>query len=456
MSGRAGFGDGQRLQRGIRQFVRSVLQGQGVIPAFAQTFATQVFVLILNVATGIFTARVLGPAGRGVFTAVTLWPQFMAALMMLGLNNALVFHMRRSPTMANSVVTAGLAIGALLAAVGAAIGAVVIPLTMGDTYSRGVIAFAVASTAIVTAVNLMTMLLRPAFIVYGRLGTSNNSAWANPLFYLAILLVAWCVVPMTAELAAACQFFSAILVLAWMGVRLAQVFHPDFSGFPDRSRSLASYMLRSAPGEAMVVLGGSLDRLVLVPLIPAADLGLYAVAYSLSRLLTVLQAALAPVALPAMANRTPEEAKDLHDKLFRFTLYAVLGVAAGAFLLGGWALRLFYGHAYAPAAILFKILVLEAALGCLNFLPAQLFMSLGRPGFLSVLQMMSFVVMLLGLVLLVPALGARGAALAMLLSAVFRLCSLLCGLRFVLGFSLPRIIPASGDLTRIGEAFRSR
>jgi len=455
MSDSAAFVRAIRLRRGVQQLVRLVLNPEGTVPAFAQTFVTQVLVLVLNIATGILSARLLGPEGRGTFTAVTLWPQFMATLVLLGLQNALVFDMRLSPTCQDSVLTAGLTVGLVLSAIGSVTGAIVIPLAMSKAYSVGIVTFSIAATVILTPVNLVTMLLRLAFVVYGRVGTANTSAWATPLLYLGILLVICWTVPVTAELAACCQFSSAILVVGWMINRLARTFRLDFSGFRGRVKAVMSFMVRSAPGECLAVLAATLDRLVLVPFITASDLGFYAVAFSLSRLLMVFQAALAPVALPAMAGRQPDDAKALHDRLFRITLYAVVGISTTAFLTGDWALRLFYGAAFAPAGILFKILLLEAALNCLSFLPSQLYLTMARPGFLSLLQGMSFLMTLVGLALLVPIFGARGAALSMLLSALFRLCGMFCGLRLVLGFSLPRLTPQPEDLTRIINGFRN-
>jgi antigen flippase len=439
-----------------RDLVDSVLQGRSVVSAFSQTLAAQILVLALNVATGVFTARILGPEGRGVFTAVTFWPQFMATLALFGVQNAIIYHVRQSPVHTDSLVTAGLALGVLFAVIGGLVGCAVIPPAMADRYPPDVITFAMTATAIVTAISLFTMLLRCVFFALGRVGTANNSSWAHPMLYFALLLVAWRTIPVTAELAASCQFLAGGLVLAWMLVRLANSCRLDFFQFRARTGALVSYSLRAAPGECLGILAANLDRLALVPLISAADLGLYAVAFSLSRLISVIPAALTPVALPAMAGRGPEQAKALHDRLFRFTLYGLTLITVAGFLIGDWALRCFYGAAFVPAAILFKILLLEAALSTLSFLPAQLYMALARPGFLSWLQGISCVVTLVGLLLMVPLFGASGAALAMLFTAVFRLVGLLAGLRPVFGFGLPRLMPEQGDLVRVLNGFQQR
>ena len=60
------------LRQGSTRLVRGVLGGRGTSFAFAQTLLTQFLVLALNVGTGIITARLLGPEGRGAFGAMEL------------------------------------------------------------------------------------------------------------------------------------------------------------------------------------------------------------------------------------------------------------------------------------------------------------------------------------------------------------------------------------------------
>jgi O-antigen/teichoic acid export membrane protein len=59
---------------------------------FATTVGGQATVLGLGVFTGIASARLLGPQGRGELAAVTLWPIALVFLASFGLNQAIVFH----------------------------------------------------------------------------------------------------------------------------------------------------------------------------------------------------------------------------------------------------------------------------------------------------------------------------------------------------------------------------
>jgi O-antigen/teichoic acid export membrane protein len=93
------------------------------------------------------------------------------------------------------------------------------------------------------------------------------------------------------------------------------------------------------------------------------------------------------------------------------------------------------------------ILVLEAAVACLSQVTAQLYMAMGRPGFTSLAQLVSFAVLCTGLLTLVPLLGAPGAALAILLSSSLRLTMLLFALPGSLQLPRPALSPIRAELS---------
>lgn len=434
--------------------VRAVLAGRGMAAAFAQTMAAQVLVVALNVATGVLTARVIGPEGRGVFTAVTFWPLFISFVAVAGLGNAAVVRLRTEPDRAGGIVAATLSLALLAGLAAGALGALAAPWLMGHRYGPDVVAFAVAATLVVTVLNCLNLVLRPLLIGLDRLGAANAGTWANAGLYLAALLGVWGAWGLTGETAALCQFGAGAVILAWLGRRLFAAVRPSLAGWRGHARALGAFAGRAAPGEVMATIAQNLDKLVLVPLIPAAELGLYAVAFSLSRLMMIIQVAIGSVALPAMAGREPAAAKAVHDGLFRGVLAAVLAVCAGAFLLGDWALSLLYGQAFAGAGPLFRVLVVEAALTCLCTPCVQLFLGLGRPGHVSRIEGAALAVSLGGLVALVPWLGALGAAIAVALSAALRLGLLLRGLSSVLRLGPPSLRPAPGELGRLLGSLR--
>lgn len=107
---------------------------------------------------------------------------------------------------------------------------------------------------------------------------------------------------------------------------------------------------------------------------------------------------------------------------------------------------MFYGTAFSGAVSTFRILVVEAALVCLSQLVAQAYFALGRPGLVSIGDVFTIAIALVLIYRLVPVLGADGAALAMLIAALFRLGFALAGLRLGLRIALPRPWLIAADL----------
>src|ERR1019366_4064119 len=89
--------------------------------ALRSTFATNMALAVLAVATGVLAARLLGPSGEGELTAIQTWPLLLGTLAMLGLDSALVYFISRQPERGKQLTSTAVLIGLLSAlAVGAA------------------------------------------------------------------------------------------------------------------------------------------------------------------------------------------------------------------------------------------------------------------------------------------------------------------------------------------------
>src|SRR5262249_36108388 len=96
----------------------------------------QLAVLAFGVASGIVTARLLGPQGRGELAAITLWPMAFVFFASFGLNQAIVFHTGKRRHPISAIWTAANAMGIALSLVVVAVGLVLIP-TLLRHYSAG-------------------------------------------------------------------------------------------------------------------------------------------------------------------------------------------------------------------------------------------------------------------------------------------------------------------------------
>jgi O-antigen/teichoic acid export membrane protein len=193
---------------------------------------------------------------------------------------------------------------------------------------------------------------------------------------------------------------------------------------------------------------------VLIPLLPPAQLGLYVVAFSFSRLLQFAQTAITSVFLSQLSAVAPSEATALHDRALRF-LFASMSAACLVLWFAGEALLSFaFGADFVAANPIFRLLAAEASLGVFSQVTVQLFFARGRPGVVSTLQLATLGLSLAGLLLLTPLYGATGAAVALVVAGVVRWVALLIAARVVLKQPFPRLLLGRDDLTYLSGRLR--
>jgi O-antigen/teichoic acid export membrane protein len=94
------------------------------------TFATSVAIQACGVVTGILTARLLGPAGRGELAAVILWPTIFSNLGLMGCNWALAREVARAPERESQWVFSGVIVGLMGASFCLIAGYFLVPLLL--------------------------------------------------------------------------------------------------------------------------------------------------------------------------------------------------------------------------------------------------------------------------------------------------------------------------------------
>ena len=422
---------------------RGVLAGRSPMLAAVQSVGTEVVVLALNVLTGVITARLLGPEGRGVFAAVTLWQALLATIAVSGLGSAVIYHSRR-PGLDAGAVAAAAALAALASsAVAVLVAALAIPPMMAG-YPGWATAAALACLAVVPF-NALNMIFRQSLAARGAYRLFNLASVVSPALFLLTLAAAALGPGLTPALAVAALALTAALATSWLALVWRRVARPRLEGARRAWGRMTGYVWRSAGADLVIALSSSVDRLVLIPLVSGEALGLYVVAYSFSRLLLVLRPAIDVVVFPSMADRAPEEMKILHDRAFRIALM-ILAVALAALLaLDRLLLGLLYGEAFAQAAPLFRILAVEAALVLLGGITMRYALARGLPTLASAVQMGGLAASVGLMLWLVPRHGVEGAALSVAAAAALRLAALVAALA-ARGHGLPRVIPGPADL----------
>ena len=387
--------------------------------AIAHTFAANVLIQAINVGTGVLTARVLLPQGRGELAAIILWPQFLAYMLTLGLPTSLVYQVKRHAEERSALVGTALVLGLAMGVVAMAIGVLGIPLWLHQyppaAIRQAQVLMALAPVGIVSILLLAACQANEDFLVY------NLVRYLPPMLILVLMGVLALSRRLDVAAAAWVYMLAGLPVFAWNLWWVRTHYQPRLRGWREASRRLLSYGMRAWGSDLLGTISGQLDRILVVGLLVPADMGLYVVAQSLAGLVALVPRAVIPVVFPrASAQRGHAALRSVRDA----ALLALVGMLVSAlllFLMGAFALRLVYGPEFAAAAAVFRLLLLQGVLSGLASVLTQALLASGRPGVVSLLQGLSLVTAAPLLVVLIPRFGLAGAGLALLLSAAVQL-----------------------------------
>jgi O-antigen/teichoic acid export membrane protein len=430
-------------QLNAKPAILSSVIGRSGIAATAQTLFVNVFIIGVNIGTGIITARTLGASGRGEYSAMILWPQFLALILTCGLPSALIYHSKRSSAAARALFSAALWMGVGLSFVAALIGVILIPRWMTN-YASEAVRFA-QGTMLLMPVAMLTEISIGAFRAREEFGLYNRLRVLTPLLTLLGFTALLWMEAMTPINAAIATLTACSLVGASFTLHHVLAFRPQLFQLKDAARSLFSYGWRASGNDLLINLSLQADALLVVMLLSPAQMGLYTVALSLSRSLNVFSTAVVNVLFPRTAGRAVAEVVNVTGRAVRVTLVAVIVIAVALMIVAEPLLRIVYGADFVVALPVFHLLLIEAVLSCAFTILLQPFLALERPGIVSALQGIGLALTLLLLLTLIPIFGLAGAGWALLLSSACRLLLVWLSYRLFLNHKPPSLLFAPGD-----------
>jgi antigen flippase len=427
---------------------------RGGMAAVAQTLFANIFILSINFGTGIITARLLGPYGRGEQAAIILWPQALAVATTLGLPSAVLYNLRRHPDRASQLFSAALLIGALMGGIATVTGVLIIPRWLTQ-YSSEVVHF--AQWAMFTA-PLMLLSLIFNFVLQAReeFTLYNAVRYLNPLATLLVLVSLALIHDLTPFNAALAYLAPTVPIFLWMLVRLWRLYRPTWRGMGWAAKRLTSYGVRSYGVDLVGQLSAYLDRAFVVGMLTPVSMGLYAVALSLAQMVNVFPNAAVSVLFPKASGRSVEEAASLAGRAARGSVTMTTLAAVGLAILSPWALSIVYGREFLDAIHVFKLLLFVMVLRSVTYVLFQTFMAVGRPGLATIPQIVGLVLSVPLLLVLVPRYGLEGVGLALLISAAVRFVIVLAGFPLILKVRVPRLFVTSADVAAITAAVREQ
>ena len=394
-------------------------------------FNSKLGVVAINAATGIVTARALHPQGRGELAAMLIWPLVLSGSLTLGLPSALTYMIQRKPNQKAQMTTAAVLAAILIGIVATAIAIGVVPFFLRNYSSETV--FVAQCLLPSLTVGLLLLTSRAALEAEHGFGRSGIALVMPPALTLILLFSFISMHRLTPVTAAISYVISSLPAILWLFRSLPISLRVPARTLFDAMRALLSYGVRSYGIDLCGTVSLYIDQAVVVGLFSPADMGRYVVALNFSRLTSVPHQAIAGVLFPSLVNFDQRKTSVLIDRIFRVGVSITLCATVLMFAAGRIVLTALYGGAFARDALILPILTLEAGLGGCVLIAAQAFMAHNRPGLITTQQLIGLSATVPLLMMLVPVLGIRGAALSILLSTLLRLVFILISYRRTFG-----------------------
>jgi O-antigen/teichoic acid export membrane protein len=412
--------------------------------AVVQSIISKAVILGLQAATGIVTARALGPAGRGELAAMILWPLFVASVTTLGVPSSLIYYLRHEPEERERLIANGFVLATVLGVVAGLLTVPVLPWWLHQ-YSPRVIH--TAQWFLLTVPICSVILAGRAVLEASHdFSASNAIQTLTPFATLVGLFFFFSIHrfdPFTAGLA---YILASIPALLFMFLRVRRLCVKVWKIQKSATRKIFGYGIRSYGIDLLGTLALQVDQVLVVSLLNPSAMGSYVVVLSLSRTLNLFQNSVVMVLFPKVAGQSIDDVVEVTGVSVRASGLVTVVCGIPVCLAGPVLLRLLYGSEYVSAVGALRILVLEVILSGATYVLAQAFMALNRPGVVTILQAIGLALSIPMMLMLIPRYGIYGAAVSLLTSTIARLVFVYAGFRVFLKTKPPSFLPGGDDI----------
>jgi O-antigen/teichoic acid export membrane protein len=374
----------------------------------SETALVNLLLLALGALTGIITARVLGPEGRGALALALSIAAVATVVAGLGLQQALAYQVARNPEQRREAVALAIWIGLLAGGVAAAVVYVLAGLFIDADSAEDA-----------TKIAVLTI---PASAVGGSLaGLVQGMRAARPFNLLRLAPPAGYAVLLVAAVALGAQLSAEDVALLYLGALLAAtalslyVVRDALRRLRRPSREFTTATVRYGlvvnVGSIAWTANRQLAIVVLGALASLDDVGLFSVALGYASPVGVASLALALHTLPDVAAEPdPFQQAVVGRRRIRMTILTTLPIMAAAVIAAPLLLPLAFGDEYSDAVGAAQMLAVgQAALG-LSHVLSEISRGMGRPALPALAEGLGVTLSLVVLPLVVPPFGLIGAA----------------------------------------------
>jgi O-antigen/teichoic acid export membrane protein len=383
--------------------------GRSVLGTLAASGGLQLIVII----SGVLVARSLGPEDRGYLALLIVIGTVCAIAGTLGLPAAMTYYIAREPSQARRIASSLAWVGIVQLAAVFVVQAAALAAVFHSDPSRVKLA---AAMSLLLPPGILALSFGLAILQGQRHFTAYNVLRIAPSIAYVVGVVVIYVLGHTGlvlfmALWAGVNLLGGIVVLAFAARALPKREEADAA--PSR-RHMLWFGLKAFLGSLSPVDVVRLDQALVGLFLTPVALGLYVVAQALANLPRVLATSIGAVAYPHVAAE--RDRASARRSMWRFFLLALAlsALVVGALvLMANEIITLAFGEEFTEATAIAQILLLASLFMAGRRVLTDGINGLGHPGYGTIAEVASWVLLLPGVAVLLPWFGAEGVALAL-------------------------------------------
>jgi O-antigen/teichoic acid export membrane protein len=284
----------------------------------------------------------------------------------------------------------------------------------------------------------------------------NRVRLSPPSMTLCVIGVLWWAGQLTPESGAIGQLTTSLIVNLLLLVWIIRQFRPRIAGTFAEMARLLDYGLRSYGLDALGLLATNADRLIVLYMLSAHEMGLYASALSLALTIAVVPSAVSAMLLPRATGRPVERIVELSGLAARASLASMACIAIPLMYVGPPLLGAVYGADFLEAGTAFRWLVAATVLGGVAGILEQIYLAGGMPGRAGALQAVGLLFGAAITIYSTRTMGLDGAAFGIAIAAALRLFLTYAGIRLISRARRPSLLPRLSDVAFVIGVVRTR
>ncbi len=429
---------------------------------------SRAMLVVFGLATGVITARLLGPHDRGLFTVLLLMPQTLVNFAKMGVAQANVYYIRRRGASVSTVASNSLVLSLIVSVILVAVCWLARPWVL-DPFTKGA-----RGTLVIVALSAIPFVMIESYFLSILQAVENFRAYNLQSIYKAIfsfLTIAVALLALNGRLWAA--LFSQLLVTIganiWLLYQVRQLAPFGLKWDGGLGRGMLEFGIKSYFQTLAAHLHYRIDVYLIAYFLDPTQVAFYSIAVNITNPILQIPDAVGTVIFPKLAGSSDADAHARTAVTCRHTLFTTILAALFYAGIGSQALTIFYGDRYAPAIRPMILMLPGIIMISLYQILTRNFTSRNRQQVNIVAAGIALGVNFTLNVILIPRFGISGAAVSTAIS--YTLAALLLLFVFVresggslLGTimirstdlaSYPRMIAAAGDHLRGREPRRN-